>query len=88
MVPTNFDGSNGVLDKPEDMDREECTPLCVQFCAIQPEGLPVTMSCWKLEQEELEEIKRTGRVWLSVVGIGMPPVILSVAKPVVAPIVF
>lgn len=35
---------------------------------------PAIISCWKLSKEDLDEINRTGVVWLSITGLGMPPV--------------
>lgn len=80
MYPADFPESNQVLSRPPDMTEEECDPLCV--CQSQmPDGTPVVVSCWKLTKEELEEIQRTGRTWLIVVGHTMPPVIMSGKKP-------
>lgn len=36
-----------------------------------------TASCWRLTQEELEEVNRTGVVWLRIMGHAMPPVYVS-----------
>lgn len=36
-----------------------------------------TVSCWRLTEEELEEVKRTGVVWLQIMGHSMPPVYVS-----------
>lgn len=81
MFPSDFDESNHVLDKPGDMDREECDPLCVEIGTVRvgfgDTPLPVVQSCWKLSAEELEEVNRTGRIWLTIVGRTMPPVMLS-----------
>jgi hypothetical protein len=80
MIPTSFDESNHVLDKPKDMAREQCDALSV-FVGQTQDGLPVVISCWKLTKEELEQINKTGRVWLWVYGAGMPPVSLTVENP-------
>lgn len=80
MIPTSFDESNHVLDKPQDMDRADCDALSV-WVGSTPQGFPVVISCWKLTKEDLEEIQRTGRVWLWVYGVTMPPVALGTAKP-------
>ena len=79
MVPTSFDDSNDVLDKPPNMSREECDPLNI-LRAATPSGHPVLISCWKLTRQELEEINRTGRIWLTIYGDMMPPVALDVKK--------
>lgn len=66
MNPTNFDESNHVIDKPADMDREHCDALCVWQGEVDDGEFksPVIISCWKVTQEELDEINRTGRVWI------------------------
>ncbi len=72
MVPTAFDEENGVLDRPPGMSDDECGPLSVWRGMMGKS--PVVISCWKPTTEEMEEIKRTGRVWLLVVGESMPPI--------------
>lgn len=80
MIPASFDESNHVLDKPREMTREQCDPLSV-FVGEDTNRVPVVISCWKLTKEELEEINRTGRVWLWIFGRTMPPVSLEIANP-------
>lgn len=36
-----------------------------------------SVSCWRLTDEELEEVKRTGVVWLRTDGLGMYPIYVS-----------
>jgi hypothetical protein len=79
-VPASFDESNAVLGKPPDMGHDECTCLSVLRTETES-GTPVVVSCWKLTHEELEEVCRTGRVWLTVVGETMPPVAVDVTQP-------
>lgn len=80
MLPTSFDESNAVLGKPADVDHDDCSCLAV-LKTENVKGFPVVVSCWKMSAEELEEINRTGRVWLTVMGLSMPPVILNGVKP-------
>lgn len=47
----------------------------------EAEGMPQFISCWKLTPEELEEVARTGKVWLHVLGGGHPPVLVSGERP-------
>jgi hypothetical protein len=76
MVPASFDQSNDVLGKPSDMTHDECDCLSV-YRGPDSDGRPVVVSCWKLTAEEQEELLRTGRLWLTVAGTTMPPVVLS-----------
>lgn len=66
------------------MTDEECTPLnvCKGYWRDEQGQLnPMVISCWKFTQEELNEINRTKRVWLKVVGATMPPVEIVGIKP-------
>ena len=80
MVSAGFNEENGVLNTPAGMTAEECEPLSVWQGRFD-NGFPVVISCWKMTAEELEEIKRTGRVWLIVMGHTMPPVQLVGTSP-------
>lgn len=71
MIATNFKQSNGVLGPPKGQTEDEVHSLCVFQDGQQ------VISCWKPTQEELAEIQRTGRVWLHVSGVTMPPVYVS-----------
>lgn len=71
MVPTDFDESNIVYDKPEGLTRDECEPLCAYY---GPSAFgPVIISCWKCTQEEMDEIIRTGRIWVWHYGSTLQP---------------
>lgn len=82
MVATSFPESNHVLDKPAEMTYDECDPLSV-WVGRDPNGVPLVISQWKLTKEELAEVNRTGRVWLTVFGVTMQPVALHTASPFV-----
>lgn len=41
----------------------------------------VLVSAWELDEDEMEEINRTGRVWLIVQGTAQPPVALRISSP-------
>lgn len=74
MKPIQFDGANCVYGK----DQEEYNPLPAQK---NEDGTVVT--CWQLEPGDLERIKETGRVWLSMMTFSQPlqPVLMSVENP-------
>lgn len=80
--PTSFDESNAVLGRPDGVTDEQCGPLSIAY-ARQPDGIPNVVSCWKLTREELDEINRTGRVWIGVLGEGMPAIWVSGVSPFV-----
>jgi len=85
MLPTDFDESNKIYTKPEGWDDDQCLDLPVQKgnLIIDDKGTRAhaLVSCWRLSKEDLEEIQRTGVIWLSVIGYGMPPVSLHSQKP-------
>jgi hypothetical protein len=80
MIPTSFEESNHVLDKPPGMTYNECQALSV-WRGFDEGNQPVVISCWKVTQEELEEIQQTGRVWLRISGQTMPPTLLQGTNP-------
>ena len=82
MIPTSFAEFNAVLGRPADMGDEDCSCLAVLRTRTYG-GLPAVVSCWKLTAEELAEINRTGRVWLTVVGKTMSPVSVDGLRPFV-----
>jgi len=68
--PTDFEGANKVFHPPEGME-DRCSDLTVF------QDKTSVISCWKLSEEELAEVNRTGVVWLRVHGQGTPPVKVS-----------
>lgn len=77
MYPSGFDESNGQLSPPEGVSEAK-----VKTLRVFRDGEQV-ISCWKPTQEEIDEIQRTGRVWLGVMGITMPPVYITGFSPFV-----
>ena len=80
MRPANFEHSNCSLDSPSNMKTDDCEPLFV-YRGLDGRDRPVVISCWKPTAEEIAEIQRTGRVWLTVCGGMMPPVTISSTSP-------
>jgi hypothetical protein len=80
MLPTTFKESNLVLGKPADMTDEECYGLPA-FKGRDTAGWPVIISKWQLSKEDLEEVNKTGCIWLAVTGESTPPVALSTESP-------
>lgn len=77
MFPANFDEANTNMAPPEGVSEDEVGTLRVwKGSGTSGEG-SIVISCWKPTQEELEEIQRTGRVWLWIMGKTMPPAFVS-----------
>lgn len=84
MLPTTFEQVNFTFTKPKDMTNEQCMDLPVWKGNAKDENgneSPVIISCWKLSYEDLQEIQKTGCIYLSISGHGMPPVSLFTENP-------
>ena len=81
MIPSSFDESNYALGKPENMTHEECDPLSIRVARDIVPNVTTMTSCWKMTQEELDEINKTGRVWITICGCSHPPIMVNGIKP-------
>ncbi len=79
MIPSAFEGETDYLGAPPGVSPEECEPLSIMRGDMN--GTPVVISCWKMTREELDEVNKTGRVWLMVWGVTMPPACLCGIRP-------
>lgn len=83
MIPAvEFPESNFTFSKPSSMTDEQCAPLHV-WKGKDDGGTPVIISCWQLSKEDLEEIQKNGKIYLTICGTGMPPVSLQTETPFV-----
>ena len=84
-MPVSFPESNKVFVKPKDMTDEQCSDLPVWYGGVpideQGNQVPAIISCWRFSKEDLEQIQKTGCIWLSITGVGMPPVSLFTEHP-------
>ena len=76
MKPIKFEGANVVFGA----NQPEYIPLPAQ---VLPGEYGQIITCWELTPEELETVKKTGKIWLSVLTFGQPlqPVLLTAEKP-------
>ena len=51
--------------------------------AHDEDGVNYIISAWEITPEELEKVKETGIIYLSVVGTQIPPVALLVENPMI-----
>lgn len=74
MKPIKFDGANVVFGA----EQPEYEPMPAR---LTDDG--VVISCWELTPEELEQVKKTGQIWLSMLTFFQPlqPVSMAVEKP-------
>lgn len=84
-MPITFPEQNFTFKKPSGMTDEQCSDLSVWKGEVpfdeSGQIFPAIISCWKLSKEDLDEIQKTGVVWLSITGHGMPPVSLFTENP-------
>jgi hypothetical protein len=84
MIPVNFPEQNTVFTKPENMTDEQCGSLPTWIGNIQVSentSFPHVVSCWELSPEELEQVAKTGKIYLAIVG-HQPPVFLTPFNPI------
>jgi hypothetical protein len=79
MKPIEFKQQNTVFTAPKGVSEEECGNLPAYRSGDGQ--FPYIISCWELTPDEIEQVKQTGRIWLSISGGGMPPVALMAESP-------
>ncbi len=79
MEAIGFDRSNMILGPPDGMNEDQVRTVRAHIGISA--GSCVVTTCWKIDVEELEAIKRTGRVWVTVSGTTMPPMRVSGHEP-------
>lgn len=79
MKPTSFKETNIVYTAGNNPNTEQL-PVCI---ADHPDnqGIPTIISKWKLSEDELERINKTGELWLTVLGTQLPPIGATVWQP-------
>ncbi len=80
MIHTDFEQANFTYGKPESMTDEQCMSLRV-FRGANTDNLPVVISKWQPNKEDIEAINRGEGIWLEVLGNGIPPVTLYTENP-------
>jgi hypothetical protein len=70
--------NNAVLGAPAGWDQGELPCSALPITRVSYDGIAVVMSYWKPTSEELAVLNDGGSVALSVIGVTMPPVMLSV----------
>lgn len=77
MKPINFDGADILFEE----NQPEYMPLPAKRGDCRWDGEIHT--CWELSPEELQEIQKTGVIWVSILTFRQPlqPISLSTKKP-------
>ena len=80
MKPVDFPEKNFTFTKPSSMTDDQCGSLPV-FKGQDANKVPVIISCWELTKDEMDEVAKTGKVYLQIFGNGMPPVYVGAENP-------
>ena len=75
-----FPQSNNSLGAPQGQE-EEVYPLPIYKSEPTDPNGPYHISCWELSKEELEEVKKTGKIWLHVFGPTTYPICVMGLDP-------
>lgn len=80
MKPTSFKETNAVLGAGGNPDTDS---LPVAHSIQEHNGVPYPyiVAKFKLEPAEIEEIQKTGSIWICIMGGGMPPILPTVLDP-------
>lgn len=87
----DFPHRNDFIGKPKDMTDNQCYALPVarivthipgQTYKDKTERVHAHVSCWELSDEERQEVARTGKVYLKVIGLSTFPVSVHGKLPI------
>ena len=73
MLPTDFEGTNMDLIKPNGMTDEQCLAVRA-FKGVDNDGFPFILTAWQPNKEDIEAINAGRPVMLKVIGQNTPPV--------------
>lgn len=73
MINVDFEGTNLVLTKPEDMTDEQCLPLRAQR-GIDQAGMPFFAVAFQPNQDDVKAIQEGRPIFVKVLGNSFPPI--------------
>ena len=79
MLPVDFPQSNICFNKPESMTDEQCLPIKV-FKGNRGD-MPIIISKWQPNKEDLDALNQGAGLWLEIVGVGLTPVAVYTENP-------
>lgn len=80
MNSTSFKETNQVLGAGNNPGTNDL-PICRAVQEIDGQKCNCIVSKFKLSPEELQRINQTGEIWISILGVSMPPVLPTVYNP-------
>lgn len=78
MTPIKFKESNIVMGAGKNPNTGDL-PAVIAF--DQESQRNMVVSCWQLDTEEMQRIKETGKLWVCIMGVRMPPIMPTVYNP-------
>lgn len=81
MIPTDFQGSNTIFDKPEDMTEEQCGSIPAMVAVTQDDA-EVVITCWELSEDDLKIAMETKRIYCYHFGHYLQPHTLTIEAPI------
>lgn len=90
-VATDFPQRNDYIGKPSDMTENQCyaLPVCrlVTYIPGETDRDPAQqalahVSCWELSEEEREEVAKTGKVYVKILGATLYPMSVHGKVPI------
>jgi hypothetical protein len=91
MKAIDFPERNDFIGKPPDMSDNQCyaIPVCRMLTFIpgptdKDPAVQVAahVSCWELSDEEKQEVARTGKVYVKILGVSLFPMSVHGKKPI------
>jgi hypothetical protein len=81
MKAIDFKGTNTDFNPPTDMPHDCAVMPAFTGTMYDDNPVPVVVSCHEMSDIELLRVIETKRVWLTTVGAGRAPVLLTVENP-------
>lgn len=78
MIPINFPGVNFTIRNPNQRDLPTSIPV---FSGFSPAIKPCIISCWRFSEEDIENIQKTGIIWIEIMGYHLSPHTLITGNP-------
>jgi len=78
-VPCSFPEETRVFGPPVGMTEDEVYSLCAS--EVNWDNQKAVVTCWKPTKEGLEEINKTGRIWVATMGEGLVPMCVLASSP-------
>ncbi len=88
----DFEERNDYIGKPADITDNQCYALPVARIITTipgptsddaPANVAAHVSCWELTEDELEEVKKTGKVYVKILGSTLAPMSLHGSLPII-----